>query len=77
MPLAEGTTMKIRTTILALALPLAACGVSDLATSTATSAKLQAEQAKQGQAALDKAQSALDGATKAQQERSAAAANEK
>ena len=69
--------MKIYSTVLALTLPLAACGVSDLATSTATSAKLQAEQAQQSQAALDKARSALDDAAKEQQERNAAAANEK
>ena len=69
--------MIIRATVLALAMPLAACGVSDLATSTAASAKMQDEQAQQGQATLDKARSALDAATKERQERSAAAANEK
>ena len=68
--------MKFRTTVFALSLPLAACGVSDLATSAATNAKLQAEQAQQGQAVLDKTRSALDAAAKAQQDRAATAENE-
>lgn len=51
-------------------LPLAACGVTDVATTAATTGKMQA---KQGQQALQKVQTELDAAAKAAQERTTAA----
>ena len=45
---------------------LMACGVADVGTAAATSAKLQAEQLKQGKETMDRVKQDLDAATKAQ-----------
>ena len=55
---------------------LSACGVADVATSAAVTAKLQAEQARQGKETMDKIKADLDAAAKAEQQRAAAAGAE-
>ena len=45
---------------------LTACGVADVGISAATTAKMQAEQAKQGKETMDRLQRDLDAASKAQ-----------
>jgi len=67
----------MRSVTLASLLLLSACGVSDVATTALTGAKLQAEQAGQGKGVLDKVRADLDAAAKADQERTAAAESEK
>ena len=62
----------MRFTILFFVLLLSACGVADVATTAATNAKLQAEQAKQGKEAMDKIKADLDAAGKAEEKRNAA-----
>ena len=52
---------------------LTACGVSDVASTAATGAKIQAEQIKQGKQTMDKMRADLDAAAKTGQERNAAA----
>lgn len=59
-----------------LALTLAACG-ADVATATATTAKLQAEQAKQAKETAAQLTQKLDANIKAGEQRSAEAAEEK
>lgn len=56
-----------------LSVLLSACGATDVATTAAANAKLQAEQAKQGKETMDKVQSDLSAAMKAGEERAAAA----
>jgi hypothetical protein len=55
-------------TVLALLL-LVACGVADVGTTAATSAKLHAEQAQQGKETLGKVQSDLDAAARNEEQR--------
>jgi hypothetical protein len=62
----------MRATVIASVLGLSACGVADVGTTAATTAKLQAEQAKQGQEAIAKIKTDLDAALKAEQQRNAA-----
>lgn len=45
---------------------LLACGVADVGISAATTAKMQAEQAKQGKETMDRLKQDLDAASKAQ-----------
>lgn len=56
---------------------LGGCGVADVATSAATSAKLQAEQAKQGKETMDKMKTDINAATKAEAQRNANADTER
>lgn len=63
--------------IILVSMSLSACGVADVATATATSAKLQAEQARQGKDTVGKVRSDLDAAAQAAQERVEAAAPDK
>lgn len=67
----------MRTTVILLALSLAACGVADVGTSAATAAKLQAEQAKQVQDTAAQLTQKLDAANKAIEQRAAAADEKK
>ena len=55
--------------IVLVSLLLSACGVADVATATATTAKLQAEQARQGKDTTGKVRSDLDAAAKGAQQR--------
>lgn len=55
-------------TLVSISLPLAACGVADVGVTAATTAKIQAEQAKQGQQTLDKVKTDLEAAGQAQQQ---------
>lgn len=48
---------------------LGGCGIADVATSAATSAKLQAEQAKQGKETVNKMKADMNAATKAEEQR--------
>ena len=67
MYVTTGKEIGMRTMwICAVGLVLAACGLADVGTATATSAKLKAEQVKQGQALTDKVKQDLDAAAKAQ-----------
>lgn len=63
----------MRTTVIASVLMISACGAADVGTTAATTAKLQAEQAKRGQETLAKVKADLDAALKAGQQRTAAA----
>jgi len=63
----------MRWMVLTSLLLLSACGVADVASTSAVGAKLQAEQAKQGKQSMDKMRADLDAAAKARQERNAAA----
>ncbi len=66
----------MRWMVLTSLLLLSACGVADVASTSAVGAKLQAEQAKQakqGKQSMDKMRADLDAAAKAGQERNAAA----
>lgn len=62
--------------LLALSLNLAACG-ADVATATATTAKLQAEQAKQAKETAAQLMQKIDANTKAMEQRNAEMAGEK
>ena len=52
-----------------LALCLSACGVTDVATTAATSANIQADQIKQGKATQEKVQADLSNASQAAEQR--------
>jgi hypothetical protein len=64
----------MRSPILLCALALSACGVADVGTTAATTAKLEAAQAQQGKETMDKVRTDLDAAAKADQQRLNAAA---
>lgn len=63
----------MRAIIPAFVLMLSACGVADLGTTAATTAKLQAQQARQGKETMDKIKADLDAAAAAAQQRTTAA----
>jgi len=62
--------------LVALCLTLAACG-ADVATATVTTAKLQAEQAKQAQATVAQVRQKLDASNQVMEQRAADMAEEK
>ncbi|HEX8987495.1 MAG TPA: hypothetical protein VF816_06000 [Rhodocyclaceae bacterium] len=64
----------MRIAAIAIVLSLSGCGVADVGTTAATTAKLQADAAKQGQQTMEKMQADIDAAQKAEQQRIAAGA---
>ena len=59
----------MRILILTAVLTLSGCGVADVGGAAVTAAKLQAEQAKQGKAEMDKMKTDIEAATRADQNR--------
>lgn len=64
---------KMRFSTIGLAMILAACGVADVGTTAATTAKLKADEAKQAQEAKDKLTADIAAAANAEQQRAKAA----
>ena len=60
---------RMRIQFLVCFLFLSACGIADVGTATVTTAKLQADQAKQGKETLDKMQPDLEAAREAEEQR--------
>jgi len=58
--------MMRKVSMVLVMLTLAACGLADVGTATATSGKMAADQAKQGQATTEKVKQDLEAAAKAQ-----------